>query len=182
MVASVFCFIIIKLYKIKKMQNKNKIITIGVIVIVAILITWLLAGKKQVEAPQETPKVENQNTESPKTNTTQTGTKSPTQSTKPSSNQNANVVTVNYDYNGFTPTIIVIKKGDTVRFINKSTTTRMWVASGPHPAHTAYPGFDQGTSVGYDGSYSFKFTQTGKFPFHNHIDPRRTGTIVVNYE
>lgn len=164
------------------MQNKNKIIGFGIVIALILLVVWFQIDKKQVEAPQDIPTTENQTSGESKTSAPQTGTKAPAQATKSSPAQKSATVVVTYTYDGFSPTIVVIKKGDTIKFINKSTTTRMWVASGPHPSHTAYPGFDQGTSVGYDGTYSFTFTQTGKFPFHNHVDSRRTGTIVVNYE
>lgn len=50
-------------------------------------------------------------------------------------------VTVTYDSNGFSPKEIVVEKGTTVSFDNK-TEIPMWVASDPHPEHFEYPEFD----------------------------------------
>ncbi len=169
------------------MENKNKKnITLGIIVIIVIaLLAWWMLGGEKAEAPIDTP---NSTVEEGTTggNVAETGASAKpstnTQAPKPTTSSKAIAATVTYTEEGFAPSIIVIAKGETVRFVNKSTNTRMWVASGPHPSHSAYPGFDQGTSVGSGGSYDFTFTKTGKYPFHNHVDPRRTGTIVVNYE
>ncbi len=167
------------------MEQKNKKnITIGIlIVLVVVLLAWFGFDKKEAVAPEETSQATSEKTESSKVENSST---KPTTAPRPTTNTVTGgktiAATVTYTEAGFSPSIIVIKKGETIRFINKASTTRMWVASGPHPSHSAYPGFDHGTSVGYNGTYDFTFTTTGKFPFHNHVDTRRDGTIVVNYE
>jgi len=79
---------------------------------------------------------------------------------------------------GFSPSLVTIKKGDTVLFVNRSS-KEMWVASDPHPAHSDYSGttlaehcpdtagvaFDECSSA---DSYSFTFGKTGTWGFHNH--------------
>jgi hypothetical protein len=86
--------------------------------------------------------------------------------------------TVAYKDDGFHESVTYIKLGSTVVFKNDSSRD-MWVASAPHPTHTAYPEFDQKKSVTRGGVYSFTFTKVGSWKFHNHMMPNQTGTIVV---
>jgi plastocyanin len=85
---------------------------------------------------------------------------------------------ISYKDDGFHESIMYIKLGSTVVFTNASSRD-MWIASSPHPSHTAYPEFDQKKSVGPGGSYRFTFTKVGSWKFHNHMMPKETGTIVV---
>lgn len=99
--------------------------------------------------------------------------------------------TVNYTSSGFSPASVTIAKGGTVTFVDK-TGEGFWVASGVHPVHSVYDGttlsahcaasyagpkpFDQ-CSTG--SSYSFTFTKTGTWFYHNHVDAGDTGKIIV---
>ncbi len=93
------------------------------------------------------------------------------------------------DANGFTPDNISIKIGDTVRFVNKST-SRMWVAVNEHPTHTKYDGTTlkehcvNGASTVFDqcsagAEYSFTFTKAGSWEYHNHARSSMGGKITV---
>lgn len=97
---------------------------------------------------------------------------------------------VSYDGASFSPSTVTIAEGGTVTFT--STVGTMWVATAPHPAHTAYDGTDRAThcAVGYTGpkpfdqcangaSFAFTFTQAGTFAYHNHSNPGAFGTIIV---
>lgn len=88
-------------------------------------------------------------------------------------------VEVSYTSSGFSPTTVTIKKGATVKFINKSG-NKMDVASNPHPTHTDYSGFDQwkSASKGKD-EYSFTFEKVGTWGYHNHAKASDGGTVVV---
>jgi plastocyanin len=55
----------------------------------------------------------------------------------------------------------------------------MWVASNPHPAHTDYSAFDAKKGYAPGESYSYTFTETGTFPFHDHLHSSLGGTIIV---
>lgn len=92
--------------------------------------------------------------------------------------QNSVEHTVTYYSSGFSPSIVRIKKGDKVTFINRSS-TQMWVASDPHPLHTGLSGFDAGKGIAKNESYSFTFMRTGNFGYHNHLSPSHSGTVVV---
>ncbi len=86
-------------------------------------------------------------------------------------------VQVIYKDGVFSPDDIVIKSGTTVEFVNQG--GKMWVGSDPHPVHTDYPEFDQKQTVGIGESFSFTFTRKGEWGFHNHVDPRATGKVIV---
>jgi len=85
---------------------------------------------------------------------------------------------VSYTDDGFHEPVVYIKLGSTVLFQNNSSRD-LWIASAPHPTHTAYPEFDQKKSVGRGGSYTFTFTKVGAWKYHNHMMPDQTGIIVV---
>ena len=97
-----------------------------------------------------------------------------------------NTVAVSYGAEGFSPDTTTIKKGDTVLFKNESSDD-IWPASGPHPAHTAYPTtggcigstFDACAKIPPGGSWSFIFDIAGTWSYHDHLNSGRTGTIIV---
>lgn len=88
------------------------------------------------------------------------------------------VITIDYTDSGFNPTLVNISVGDTVKFVNKSSSP-FWPASDPHPIHTGLAGFDAKSQVAVGESFSFKFTKTGSFGFHNHLKPTAKGKVVV---
>ena len=119
--------------------------------------------------------------------TTDTATTTPSVTAAPMS------VTVNYTDSGFSPSPITVAKGGTVTFVNKGS-AQMWVATGPHPAHTGYDGDATSRAIhcaaGYTGpkpfdqcvvgtSYTFTFDKTGTWPFHNHVKASDFGQVIV---
>lgn len=85
---------------------------------------------------------------------------------------------IKYTDKGFTPDKIDIESGSMVEFINESSTD-MWVASMSHPSHTILPTFDQFRGYKKGARYRYMFDKKGVFPFHDHINPSRGGTINV---
>lgn len=97
-----------------------------------------------------------------------------------------------YANSGYVPLELKIKAGDTVVFKNESS-RGVWTASAIHPTHTVYDGtslqnhcpnlendyFDQCKSSQSGESWSFTFTKTGTWTYHNHIDPIYFGKIIV---
>jgi plastocyanin len=159
------------------MTNKNIIITV-VVVIVVILGAKFLFSKKTADSPitntglpDQTQNLETQTTAGAGTNTTKPKVVTPAPAPAPT-------VTVTYSDSGFSPNPIIIKVGDTVKFVNQSS-GKMWVASNPHPIHTDYPGFDERTAVSNGGSYQFTFYRLGRFEYHNHMSPVYVGVIRV---
>lgn len=94
-----------------------------------------------------------------------------------------NVVTYT---DGYSPNSLLVKVGTTITSKNNSSQS-MWTASAVHPTHTAYPTtsgcigstFDACKGVQQDDSWSFTFDETGSWKYHNHLNPRDTGTIIV---
>jgi len=85
---------------------------------------------------------------------------------------------VKFTDNGFEPSTLTINSGDTVKFENESGDD-FWPASNVHPTHLLYPGFDAKKPILDGGSYSFTFTKPGSWGYHNHLEPDKQGTIVV---
>lgn len=101
-------------------------------------------------------------------------------------------VVVTYTDEGYSPKSVTIPVGATVTFVNQSS-KNMWVASARHPEHTVYSGtsltqhcpdtagtaFDQCAGGAPGSSYSFTFTKTGEWKYHDHIDATRFGSVTV---
>ncbi len=80
--------------------------------------------------------------------------------------------------NGFSPQEITIRYGDSVEF-----TTNMaepfWPASDLHPTHGIYPKFDPQEPIEPDKTWTFQFLKSGRWKFHDHLNPIFRGTITV---
>ncbi len=86
---------------------------------------------------------------------------------------------VRYTDTGFVPDRIEVNVGDMVEFVNESSTD-MWVASVPHPAHTKLPTFDQFRLYKKGAIYRFVFEKKGTWEYHDHISPSLGGRVIVN--
>lgn len=124
----------------------------------------------------------------------QKGAKQPLNETAPSEGATGpQEYTIEITSSGFSPKTLDIKKGDTVTFINKGS-SNSWPASVIHPTHLAYPGsdinkcgteeevniFDACRELGNGETYSFTFNEIGSWSYHNHLNPSKTGTIIVS--
>ncbi len=87
-------------------------------------------------------------------------------------------VTVQVTDSGFDVTALTIKEGDTVTFVNSSS-SKVWPASDVHPTHTVCPGFDAKKGLATGESYSYTFTEAMVCPFHDHLNASQKGTITV---
>lgn len=98
------------------------------------------------------------------------------------------LVLVDYTDEGFSPSELTIKKGQTVRFVNNSS-GRMWVASAIHPTHSVYPektendclgsAFDQCDASLASSFWEFKFNVVGEHGYHNHVKASDRGKVIV---
>lgn len=79
---------------------------------------------------------------------------------------------------GFEPATLTVPSGTTVVFTNNGQAAHQ-PASDPHPAHTGLPGFDAKRGLATGETYSFTFTKTGTFGYHDHLRFQSKGTIVV---
>lgn len=89
------------------------------------------------------------------------------------------MVKVKYTDTGFTPEKIEVTQGSMVEFINESSTD-MWVASAPHPAHTDLPTFDQFKPTKKGSIYRYVFDKKGVWTYHDHINASLGGIVTVN--
>ncbi|MAF80690.1 hypothetical protein CL628_01615 [bacterium] len=89
-----------------------------------------------------------------------------------------NTVDVAVDETGFTPGIITIAVGDTVKFTNDGQ-GKHWPASDVHPTHTVLPGFDSKRGLETGEEYSHTFTKVGTWKCHDHLAASNGCTIVV---
>ena len=95
-------------------------------------------------------------------------------------------VVVTYTDSGYAPSVLAVKKGETIIFKNQSSQS-MWTASALHPSHRVYPTtggclgstFDACSGIQPGESWSFKFDLIGAWKYHNHLNPGDNGTIVV---
>lgn len=105
----------------------------------------------------------------------------------------ARSVTVSITDSGFVPAMVNIKKGDSVTWVNNSSSP-VWPASANHPTHTVYPGsgiekcdtadqpgiFDACLGIALGGSWTFRFNEIGSWKYHDHLDPSHFGTVNVD--
>ena len=165
---------------------KSSTLAIVVVVIVAIigLGWWWYAKAPSTTGPAQT-----------QTQTTGTDQGQPdtgvTAGVGASVGQPVSAFTVRYTSSGFSPSTMTVPVGTTVTFIDQ-TADPMWLASDPHPSHTAYDGTSRSThcAAGYSGpapfdecsagtTFTFTFTKAGSFGYHNHLNDNDHGTIVV---
>lgn len=90
------------------------------------------------------------------------------------------VLLVTYSDSGFEPSILQVRAGESVRFVNISTKP-MWVTTKYHPifGEQNYSEFDQGKSISTGDAYQFMFTRVGVWGYKNLNNEKHLGTISV---
>ena len=92
-------------------------------------------------------------------------------------NDNERVTTVSLTDAGFEPQTVNVKVGAKVEWMNNTNQTGN-VSSAMHPTHLIYPAlnlgdFEPGNSV------SLVFSEAGSYKYHDHLNPSKFGTVVV---
>lgn len=145
---------------------------------VSYLFTAIIALAVTAAACQPATNSNSSNTSSDTNNATNSeGTFTTNQNAAGGSPQQA--VLVRLTPGGAQPATTTVPLGTTVTFKNEDTVAHQ-VSSDPHPAHTDLPGFDRVVQPG--GSYSFTFSRTGEWGFHDHLnalDNRFSGVVIV---
>jgi plastocyanin len=100
-------------------------------------------------------------------------------SISPSSSSEGSIHKIVLNENGFSPSEIIIKPGDSIEFTT-SLNKPFWPASDLHPSHGIYPEFDPQQPVEPAESWTFKFQKSGRWKYHDHLQPQYRATIVVN--
>lgn len=87
---------------------------------------------------------------------------------------------VNVTSSGFSPSTLTISAGDTVKWVNQ-TSSSVHVAPDNHPTHGRYRGIwdDAEQEITNGESYSHTFTTAGTFGYHDHNRSSREGSIIV---
>lgn len=163
------------------MNTKNIGIWIVVIILVAGGAYYFSRGS--YNTPPASPAVTNQSGTAPKSADVPVSAPVPVATNK-----------VEITANGFSPSAIKVKAGDTVTWTNKDSVPH-WPASAAHPTHLAYPGsditkcgtvaqsgiFDACKGLATGESFSFKFDQVGIWKYHNHLKPTEPffGSVTV---
>jgi plastocyanin len=117
-------------------------------------------------------------------------TSTPTQDRQDQTNQPATssgseneeeATTITYTNNGFSPTTVTIKSGETIRWINESDRD-VEIGANPHPIHTGNKEVSGGEFVlklAPGESSTVTITKTGENKYHDHLRSAFGGTIIV---
>lgn len=85
--------------------------------------------------------------------------------------------TITYTDDGFSPTTITVKVGDTIRVVNQSSEP-LELSSDDHPTHREDPELNMPTiQAGDDGM--LKVTKAGDWGYHNHLNSKHEGKLTV---
>jgi plastocyanin len=94
---------------------------------------------------------------------------------------------VSYTENGFEPTVITIKNGETVRFTNNSGEP-LWIAAVESDESLLYPAVQNGCGssaldscslIATQDFWEFTFTHSGSWKFTNILNRAEGGTVLV---
>lgn len=164
----------------------NKSVLIGVFVAIIIIFGALFVLNNTVNAPENG--TEEEAGEGVEANMPVPGSDTPEMIV-----EGDEVVVITFDGEAYSPREVTINRGQTVTFTNQSE-KRTWPASAVHPTHTVYPGssiqkcgtadadmiFDACRELQEGESWSFTFTETGEWRYHDHLNASITGSITVN--
>lgn len=140
----------------------NKLLLIGIGLIVVVAAVALLSGDKQKQSEQQV--------------TVPTSTVSEPAVSSPSA-QNLEEAMVNITSAGFEPKIVTVKAGAKVTWTNNSGEVSN-VSSAVHPIHSVYPPLNLG-NIEAGASVSLVFDKVGNYKYHNHLNASQTGTVEV---
>jgi len=115
-----------------------------------------------------------------------------TLSTETPAPEAGNERTIRVTAEGFVPSALTIKKGESVTWMNE-TDRNVWPASAMHPTHMVYPGsdikkcdtaeaatiFDSCAGITPGSSWSFVFNEVGTWKYHDHLRATVFGSITV---
>jgi len=87
------------------------------------------------------------------------------------------IVNVNLTNSGFNPKTLTIKIGTRVIWLNKSGAAAT-VNSAVHPTHQLYSPLNLGEFPN-GSSVQLVFDKTGTYSYQDHLNPSRTGTVLV---
>ncbi len=93
--------------------------------------------------------------------------------------QKALTAQVEITADGFVPQTLTVPAGTKVTWTNKDSSPHR-VASNPYPENNGLPGLDsKDPPIGPNATYSYTFTTSGSFGYHDQYQPTTNGEIVV---
>ena len=149
----------------------NKVV-IAIVVALAVIgggALFIVGSNENKQTP--TPTTSSQATTSSTAPADETAAMQPTDSTA----EPAATITITDD--GYSPKTITVKQGSVVKVVNNSSQKSMF-SSDPHPSHTKNDELNQNT-IEPGQSQTFKVTRTGTYGFHDHLQSRYEGTLIV---
>lgn len=79
---------------------------------------------------------------------------------------------------GFSPKSVEIKKGESITWINKDSTSHQIVAKDPQDSGVT--AFDSHETLGQGDSYTYTFEKAGTYVYGDKVEPTRyKGTVIV---
>lgn len=143
-------------------QSKAVLIVIIVVVAIAVAGVAALIFANPTKAP---------------TTTQNEQTSSNSETDANSTGSTAEMATITFTNDGFSPSTLTVKKGTKVTVVNNSNDPVQF-SSDDHPTHREDPEINMETlQPGESGS--FTVSTVGTHGFHDHIDDSKTGTLVV---
>lgn len=79
---------------------------------------------------------------------------------------------------GFLPETVTVRSGGSVVFMTTGSKSRRPITD-PHPEHDGYKGFDSVRDVPQNSNFTYTFTKSGTWAFHDELDPAVKGTVIV---
>lgn len=87
---------------------------------------------------------------------------------------------IRYTNKGFEPSVLEVKRGESVEFVNENDSKVMVIRSHDSNPENFYPGFSQeGGPLGKGGKFYFAFTLPGTWLYYNLNGNKEQGAIVV---
>ncbi len=139
---------------------------LAIIVIVALIIFAAIAALMVTYTSQAPTTTQNEQTNTPSPSATDNDTASTTDS-----------ATISFTNDGFSPATLTVKKGTKVTVVNNSSDPVQF-SSDDHPTHREDPEINM-DELQPGESGSFTVTTVGTHGFHDHIDDRHAGTLIV---
>lgn len=106
------------------------------------------------------------------------GSNSNTNNPVVSTQDDEDIVEVDITDTGFSPSEISVTMGTEVRWTNTGTAPHV-VSSNSHPEHDELADFDAVDPIGPGSTYTYKFTSSGTFGYHDHLNPTMNGKVTV---
>lgn len=78
----------------------------------------------------------------------------------------------------FNPATITVKKGTTITWTNTDYRPHS-IGADPYPTSSSLPEFNSNGEIPHNAAYSFTFTQTGTFGYHDNLNIKTLGTVIV---